>query len=107
MKIALLVGSWPPGEAASGIVTYASQLVPALRKFGHEVFILTFYKDQSDSDPNTIDLHRFAMKRTLWNRAMYRLNPTRATNKGASSAIALALAELINKRGLDVFEIEE
>ena len=36
MKIALFVPNWPPGLTPNGIVTYASQLVPALRRLpGH------------------------------------------------------------------------
>ena len=71
MKIALYVPSWPPGETASGIVTYASHLVPALLTLGHEVFKLTFHKDRDDLDPHTIDLYRFATKQRLWDRAFY------------------------------------
>lgn len=107
MKIAFYVGSWPPGENASGIITYASQLVPALRKLGHEVFMLTFHKNSEDLDPYTIDLRRFASKHTLWNRALHKLAPARATFKGVSTAITSALSDLIDTRGLDVFEIEE
>jgi glycosyltransferase involved in cell wall biosynthesis len=106
MKIALYVASWPPDESASGAVTYASQLVPALRNLGHDVFILTFRKSDTDSDPRTIDLRRF-LNRTWWNRATIRLAPTTARFKQISNAIVLALSELIKKHGLDVFEIEE
>jgi glycosyltransferase involved in cell wall biosynthesis len=106
MKIALYIASWPPGEKASGAVTYASQLVPALRKQGHEVFILTFRKNADDSDPRTMDLRRF-VNRTWWNRATLRLAPTRASFKQTANAIASALCELMDKHGLDVFEIEE
>src|SRR5438105_4434372 len=106
MKIALYVAAWPPGENPSGTVTYASQLVPALRKLGHEVFMLTFQKDSQESNPHTIDLRR-VVNRTLWTRIMSRLAPTRASFKEMSTAIASALSELIDKHGLHVFEIEE
>ena len=60
MKIALHVGSWPTGLIANGIDTYASQLVPALRRLGHEVFVLTANKAADHRDPYTIDLRSFA-----------------------------------------------
>ena len=106
MRIALYVTAWPPGEYPSGIVTYASQLVPALRKLGHEVFILTFRKSASDLDPHTIDLRRF-VSRTLWDRVLLRLAPVRASFKEISTILGLALKELIANHALDVFEIEE
>jgi hypothetical protein len=54
MKIALLVPSWPPGFASNGIVTYAAQLVPALRGLGHEVFVLTSHFMGERRDPYAV-----------------------------------------------------
>jgi glycosyltransferase involved in cell wall biosynthesis len=106
MKIALCVpSSWPTGNAANGIVTYASQLVPALRQLGHEVFVLTPHKE--DDDSYTIDLREFSSARNLWDRAMFRLAPERARFNAVSSSIASAVRELVDKRALDVFEMEE
>ena len=107
MKIALLVPSWPPGFSANGIVTYASQLVPALRRLGHEVFVLTACKATGDDDPYTIDLRGFASPPSLWDRAMFRLALDGATFKAASSAIAAAIIDLSAKHHIDVFEMEE
>ena len=107
MKIALFVPAWPPGESPSGITTYASQLVPALRRLGHEVFLLTFEKGPDDSDPHSIDLQRFVPSQTLWDRAMYKIAPTRAVFKTITTAITSALSELLDTHGLEVFEIEE
>ncbi len=106
MKIALYVNAWSPDKNTSGIQTYASNLVPALRKLGHEVFVLTFHKDGEDTDPYTIDLRRFSLSRTLWHRAMYRFAPARTLFNDITTSIASALSELIDERGLDVFEIE-
>jgi glycosyltransferase involved in cell wall biosynthesis len=107
MKIALFVPSWPPGFAANGIVTYASQLVPALRRLGHEVFVLTFAKGAIDDDPHTIDLRSFASAPTLWRRAMFKLAPDTAAFNAASLAIASAINDLVKKHKPDVFEMEE
>jgi glycosyltransferase involved in cell wall biosynthesis len=107
MKVALYVPSWPPGFIANGIVTYASQLVPALRRLGHEVFVLTPRKETNDIDPYTIDLQALASAPTLWDRAMFRVVPERASYKAASSIIASAIRSLVQRHQLDVLEIEE
>ena len=107
MKIAIYVPSWPPGDTPNGIVTYASQLVPALRRIGHEVFILTAAKRADDDDPYTIDLRRVASIPTFWDRAMFRLVPQTAGFNVVSSAIATAISELVEKHKVDVIEMEE
>ena len=107
MKIAIYVPSWPPGLLANGIVTYASQLVPALRALGHEVFVLTPQKDVGDLSEYTINLQKFTTKRTVWNRSMFRLIPEVVRFDMASSVIASAIAMLVQEHKLDVFEMEE
>jgi len=106
MKIGLYVGSWPPGDIPNGIVIYASQLVPALRRLGHQVFVFTPHKT-SDNDPYTIDLRSFAHAATLWDRAMCRLMPDIGLFNVATSAIATAVGECVQKHKIEVFEIEE
>jgi glycosyltransferase involved in cell wall biosynthesis len=107
MKVALYVPSWPPGFTANGIVTYASQLVPALRRLGHEVFVLTPRKETNYDDPYTIDLQALASAPTLWDRAMFRVALESSRYKAASSVITSAIRSLVAKHQLDVFEIEE
>lgn len=107
MKIAIYVPSWPPGFTPSGIVTYASYLVPALRKLGHEVFILAQQKMTEDDDPHIIDLQHFCPGRTLWQRTTYRIAPNAALFRAATDAIVSAVTKLIAEHGVDVFEIEE
>jgi glycosyltransferase involved in cell wall biosynthesis len=107
MKIALFVPEWPPGRTPSGIVTYASQLVPALRKLDHEVFILTFQQHAAHADPYTINLQRLIPNASLTTRIMRKLAPARTLFREITAALASALNELIDKHNLDVFEIEE
>jgi glycosyltransferase involved in cell wall biosynthesis len=107
MKIALVVPSWPPGGTANGIVTYASLLVPALRRLGHEVFVLTFHRSADDRDPYTIDLGNFIPVPNFWDRAMYRIAPEIASFNSITLAIRSAIIETIQKYQLDVLEIEE
>lgn len=105
MKIAVFVGSWPAGTAATGIVTYAGQLVPALRRLGHEVFVLTTHV--AKADPHTIDLIRFLPPRTLFRRAMGRLFPEPTHFSGMADGIASAARWLAAEHGVEVLEIEE
>ncbi len=107
MKIALYVPSWPPGFSANGIVTYASWLVPALRRLNHEVFVLTFDKAASHDDDQTIDLRSYAATPNFLHKAMFKLIPEAAVFNTASSAIVAAIRELVDRHNLDVFEIEE
>ena len=105
MKIALFVSSWPPGSQANGIVTYAAQIVPALRRLGHEVFVVT--PGKLDDDPQTIDLREFQAKPTVVARAYARLNPDAAVWRLTASALSGAIRYAVAKHDLEVFEIEE
>jgi glycosyltransferase involved in cell wall biosynthesis len=107
MKIALLVPSWPPGFASNGIVTYAAQLVPALRGLGHEVFVLTSHIPGERRDPYAIDLKEFESPRKLWNRVISRLPLGGRRFNGFSTMIIAAIRQLIDTYGLDVVEMEE
>lgn len=107
MKIALFVPSWPPDSLPNGIVSYASQLVPALRRLGHEVFVLTPAKATGDSDHYTIALRDFAAAPTLWNRAFRKLAPDLAAFRSTSLAIVSAILEMRNRHGIDIFQIED
>ena len=107
MKIALYVGTWPPGSSANGIVTYASQLVPTLRRLGHEVFVLTFQKLADDDDPHTIDLRSFCSIPSLWDRTTWGVTPATRAFNASSHPIATAIRTLYEKHKFDVIEIEE
>jgi len=105
MKIALFVPAWPPGAHPNGIVTYASQLVPALRKLGHTVFPIT--PNKTGDDPETFDLRRFSSTPTTWAQAYARINPDAAIWNGTASALTSALSFILQQHRLDVLEIEE
>ncbi len=107
MRIALLVPSWPPGSMANGIVTYASYVVPALRRLGHDVYILTPNNAMDDKGPWTIDLQRYSLQPTIWDRVMFRLCPETAIFNRTSAPIAAAIRELVESKKIDVLELEE
>jgi len=96
MKIALYVPSWPPGNSPNGIVTYAAQLVPALRHLGHDVFVIT--PSDSSGHPQTIDLRRFADPPTIWQRAVAKLPGDAAAWHAKTALIASALRHLVVRR---------
>jgi glycosyltransferase involved in cell wall biosynthesis len=106
MKIAFLVPSWPPGSSPNGIVTYASELIPALRQQGHEVFVLTGQK-WGDEDPYTIDLRRFAPTQTIWDRTAYRIAPEPVFYRRLTIGIIRAIKRLTTIHQWDVLEMEE
>ena len=68
MKKFTHVPTWPPGSSANGIVTYAAQLVPALRQLGHEVYVLTSNHIADVADAYTIDLKKVQIRHPLWFR---------------------------------------
>jgi glycosyltransferase involved in cell wall biosynthesis len=107
MKIALFVPSWPPGNMANGIVTYAAYLVPALRRIGHEVHLLTFHCTVGDKDPWTIDLQQYSPRTTVRDRVKFWLYPATASFERTSARIAAAVHQLVESEKLDVLEMEE
>jgi glycosyltransferase involved in cell wall biosynthesis len=110
MKIALYVPSWPPGSSANGIVTYAAQLVPALRQLGHEVYVLTPTFNGDVADAYTIDLKKIPIRRSLWSRVAARLFPERLPFSDPTERIeriVRAVTVLKMQHDLDVLEIEE
>lgn len=107
MKIAIYVSSWPPGRAASGIVTYTAQLVTWLRAHGHEVYILS--PDVGEPDPFTIDLEQVqpSLLLRIWLKLMIKFTSVPAGGIWNAAKISAALRQLVNQKGLEVFEIEE
>src|SRR5258708_1806302 len=104
MKIALYVDSWPPGSSANGIVTYAAQLVPALRQLGHEVFVLTSNAGAKIVDDYTIDLNAIRLPRLLWSRLKSLVFPE---HNAFRERLRLAIVTLTQRHHLDIMEIEE
>ncbi len=105
MRIALFVPSWPHGGAANGIVTYAAQMVPALRALGHEVFVIT--PNKRSDDPHTIDLKSFSRPTSIRDRILSRIDPEAQIWRGTTAAIEAAIIHLVRVHKLEVFEIEE
>jgi glycosyltransferase involved in cell wall biosynthesis len=105
MKIAVYVASWPPGKSPTGIVTYTSHLVPALRALGNEVFVIAGSVTAGQGDRYTIDVRRFLPAPTFVNRAMSKLAPS--NYREMASAVASAVKYLVETQGVQVLEMEE
>ena len=105
MKIAIYVPSWPPGSSPNGIVTYAGQIIPALRRLGHEVFVLSA-SSESDADPYVIDIRRYQSPRSLWQKILFKLVPG-ASFGAATAPLVAAVKDLISRYQIEVIEMEE
>jgi glycosyltransferase involved in cell wall biosynthesis len=92
MKIAMYAPSWPPTLAASGIVTYLGQIVPALEGLGHQVTILT---------PQLVQKHSIAQ------RALFKLSIADALYWVLSDSLKRQIADLVAQERIDILEIEE
>ncbi|WP_316204880.1 MULTISPECIES: glycosyltransferase family 4 protein [unclassified Bradyrhizobium] len=107
MKISLYVPAWPPGQSANGIVTYAATLVPALRRLGHDVYILTSYFLDSAPDEYTIDLRSIDIQPSIFARLIGRLSPERFIYDQFTTRLTIALSQLKKEKDIDIFEIED
>src|ERR1700737_3130960 len=107
MKIALYVPSWPPGSSPNGIVTYAAQIVPALRRLGHEVFVLTPNHTERIADAYTIDLNAIHVPRSIWSWVKSRFFPKDPAFNAFVEKLQSAILTLTTRHNLDVMEIEE
>ncbi len=52
LRVALYTPAWPKGELPNGIVTYASNIIPALRDVGVEVFVIAGSIAPGCADPS-------------------------------------------------------
>lgn len=104
MKIALFIPSQPLGGGANGIITYASQIVPALRQLGHEVYVLTPQISGSIDDRYTVDLSQFnpGASRQVWSKLR-----GHGQHDLIEYRLKAALQKLKCSVGIDVLEIEE
>jgi glycosyltransferase involved in cell wall biosynthesis len=105
VKIAMYVPSWPPGSSPNGIVTYAAQIVPALRRLGHEVFILT-PGCEGGADPYLIDIRQYERAPSVWQKLLVKLFPDAAFD-AATATLVSSVKDLIARYEVEVIEIEE
>jgi glycosyltransferase involved in cell wall biosynthesis len=107
MKIAIYVPSWPAGASANGIVTYAAQMIPALRQLGHEVFVLTPKCTAKTTDPYTIDLNAIETRRSPLSRLASRLLKSSSLIDDFGKKLVSTISMLAERHNIDVVEIEE
>jgi glycosyltransferase involved in cell wall biosynthesis len=107
MKIAVYVPSWPPGSAANGIVTYASQIIPELREAGHQVFVITPDYHSTQNDPFVVNLEEYERAAPLWVRARRKILTKSDWVDQLSRKLVLAVKDLKHRFDIDIIEIEE
>ena len=95
----------PPGSAPNGIVTDASELVPALRRPRASGVRAHGLRELQRSIHR--GLAKFVPAPTMWARATTKLMGDFAVHKAASARITAAIKHLIAQHDLDVLEIEE
>src|SRR5438270_11701178 len=101
MRIGIFSPSWPPGSNPNGIVTYVGNLVPALRRLGHDVFIIT--NETSGDDEEAIDLRRFKRPLPIWHRALFKIAPEAALFKAAAIPLRSAIRYLVAEHRIEIF----
>jgi glycosyltransferase involved in cell wall biosynthesis len=106
-SVALFVPAWPPGSAASGIVSYAAVMREALRELGVGMLMLpnTLYAEPGDE---VASLDEPLERGSCWARGerrfWQRIDPERAQAKRVASGIAHALGR---RPGISLVEMEE
>ncbi len=103
----MCVPEWPPGNSANGIVSYASQIIPALRSLGHDVFILARESCDPENDPQLSLIKTFQRPLPLWNRALFRIAPTNAIYYANGRTLARAVENLVARHGIEILEVDE
>lgn len=101
MHIALYSPSWPPAQAANGIVTYVDQMRRALLDAGHDVSIVAA---RAAAEPDV-----YAVPQTLETKLRRRLAHAlgRPPAVAFGPALARTLRRLHARRPIDVIEMEE
>lgn len=101
MHISLFSPSWPPAEAANGIVTYVDQMRRALQSMGHEVSIIAA---RAEAAEGVYPVEASSVTRVR-RRLAFAFGRSRALTYGL--AIVDTLRSLHRRHRIDVIEMEE
>ena len=105
MKIAFYSPSWPASSSANGIVTYVSQIAPALRELGHEVLILTPHVMGRHEGREVINLQDFQNRPSLRKRLAARSGI--GNFERYTQPLVSAIKHLVSEARIDILEMEE
>jgi glycosyltransferase involved in cell wall biosynthesis len=101
MHVVFYSPSWPPAQAANGIVTYVHQMREALRRRGHLVSVVA---GKAEPSPGIYPVSRSTW--APWRRRWARLRGRHpASTQGAD--IAAVLRQIHLRQPIDLIEIEE
>jgi glycosyltransferase involved in cell wall biosynthesis len=106
MKIGYYIPAWPPGSVPNGIVTTLGHLGRQLRSLGHEIFYITPTVPADLEDTHVIPL-KVTDNNSWFEKLNFRLNFESALFHRHANAIAYTLDQLIEREGIDIFQMEE
>ena len=106
MNIAVVTPAWPQVSSPNGIVTYYSNLVPALRALGHNVYIITFKSYENSSEVQLIDYGLSLLER-FWCKFKQKIEPGYKQYYVGSRGIKHALKTICDKNSIDIVQMEE
>ncbi len=109
LRVALYTPAWPKGELPNGIVTYASNIIPALRDVGVEVFVIAGSIAPGCADPSVAvpEVARDPLAIRAASRVQEHFAPGASSERRNAMAIVKEVRRLRRERRIDVVEMEE
>jgi glycosyltransferase involved in cell wall biosynthesis len=106
MNILIVTPSWPQLENPNGIVTYYTNLIPALIALGHTVQIVTF--DSTDESDNVhVINYQLSFIEKLWSKAKNFFEPGYDQYFLGSRLISDAISKVHIKTPVDIVQMED
>lgn len=106
MNIVVVTPSWPQVANPNGIVTYYTNLVPALREQGHTVHVVTFEVYKEDSHTHLIDYKLSFVEKALCKLREY-VDPGYWQYYYGSRSICHKIQEIHEASSVDVVQMED
>jgi glycosyltransferase involved in cell wall biosynthesis len=106
MNIVIVTPSWPQDGNPNGIVTYYTNLVPALIELGHQVDIIT-YRSSDKSENVHVAGYTLSFIERVWCRIRECVDPGYRQYLTSTKAIACALERVNKKHSIDVMQMED
>ncbi len=107
MNIVLFSPSWPQNDNANGIVTYCANMYSALKRQGHNVYILCGHTEiKNDPTVYTVD-YSISPFEKLWCLFGDRLSEGYRNYYLGAKAILAGIRQIESEHAIDIMEIEE
>ncbi len=106
MNIVVVTPSWPQRKDPNGIVTYYTNLIPALIALGHQVHIVTFHSSDTSDNVHVID-YSLSVAEKLWYRFKNYLSSGYDQYFLGSRGIARTISKIHEKHPVDIVQMED